>query len=231
MRNFFSLCLLTLFIVLPLSSFRSFDEVSDKHLAKVEVKAPVKQEIVTDFISVKATYYNPSFAQCDSTPLVTASGAIIDTTRTTELRWCAISFNLHKRYGGPLDFGDVVEIEGFQGKHKIKGRYIVQDLMNPMWKNKVDILKANGETGITYDSVKLRHKKIKGYKEKVSADAKRKARQVERQILNESIQRFMSKIPFIGTDVLRNENYARVRPEIPLNDKVSPDDSPQKINI
>lgn len=204
MKSFLILCTLTVFMAIPLSSFRAIDFDQGNSNIQEKVKADV-----TDYIFVKASYYNPTFAQCDSTPLITASGAEIDTINTTALHWCAISYNLHKRYGGFLEFGDVVYLEGFQGKKKIKGRYIVNDLMNPKWTDKVDILKGSGENSVTFDSVKLKHPKIKTFKKNMSDKAEYTAKSLKRQGLYHSINKMLSKIPFIGSqaDVLKNENF------------------------
>lgn len=94
------------------------------------------KEIVYD---IAVSIYHPVAAQCDSRPLETASGDWIDTTRTTELRWVAISRNLHKRWGGEFRFGDTITITG-TGNPKTDGDYVVKDIMNKMYTDKVDIL-------------------------------------------------------------------------------------------
>ncbi len=210
MKKFLSLFLLLLF--LPIVGFQSV-EIKPK---KVETVITA-HEVTPDFVLVKASYYNAVTSQCDETPLVTASGAVIDTVNATELKWCAISYNLHRRYGGQLEFGDVVQLEGYQGKHKIKGKYIVQDLMNPKWQNKIDILRTEGDRGVNYDSVKLKHKKIREgnlkrqanrleRKQEFKAQAKKLERKVERQIIHNTFQKLLSRIPFIGTNNYQADN-------------------------
>ncbi len=209
MKNFLCLCFLLFFTVLPLTSFRTAEDdftniknsivTADEFVDNLTNLVDVNLDEVTDFIMVKASYYNPVMSQCDSTPLITASGDLIDTTRTTALRWCAISYNLHTRYGGFLNFGDVVEIEGVQGNKRIKGKYIVHDLMNPKWTNKVDILRGTGEKSVTYDSVKLKNPKVKKFKSDVAHQTKTTANSIRRQAMYHTINKFFSKIPFIGS--------------------------------
>lgn len=207
MKNFLCLCFFALFTTLPLTGFRTAEIDSDKEGSMLSQDNATME--VTDFIMVKASYYNPVISQCDSTPLITASGATIDTLRTTELHWCAISYNLHKRYGGFLQFGDVIEIEGYQGKKKIKGKYIVHDLMNPAWTNKIDILRGTGERSITFDSVKLKHPKIKQFKTQMAEKIKYTANAIKRQALYQSINKMLFKIPYVGSnaDVLKHDNF------------------------
>lgn len=204
MKKFLTVCLLTLFVSLPLTSFRMADnlEPSTKiELLDANAVSGSMVELARDFsdeLTVKATYYNAVISQCDSTPLVTASGAVIDTTRTTELRWCAISRDLHKRYGGPLDFGDVIEIEAWQGKYKIKGKYVVQDLMNKRWSNRIDILMSENDRGITYDSAKIKHKKFRKHNQKIAEGIRAKEKTLRRQVLRHGLQKIMGKVPYVG---------------------------------
>lgn len=89
-------------------------------------------------LSIVVSVYQPVAEQCNIDPITTASGMTIDTTKdVTNLRWCAISRNLHKRYGGKYEFGDTIRLRGVG---KFNGYFIVQDLMNKRFKNKVDIL-------------------------------------------------------------------------------------------
>ncbi len=198
-----NLCLLALFIVIPLAAFNSADQSGlSPH------KANLAQSIEKDFadiIDVKVTYYNPVASQCDKTPLITASGAKIDIKKTTDLHWCAISRNLHKRYGGPFSFGDVIEIKSPHNK-KI-GKYVVQDLMNPRFKNRIDILRGTGEGGMTYNKAKVKHPKLKNYNRNL---AKKKDKlKLNRQVARGTIQKFIARSRYFssGADLIRQEKY------------------------
>lgn len=165
MKKIVHLCLMTLFVTLPLTGFRSVSTASvsfEKSRIQTENK-------FTDFINVGVTYYNPVVSQCDSDPLVTASMAKIDTSRITQLKWCAISFDLHKRFGGPLSFGDTVilEYEGKKGQI-IQAKYVVNDLMNRSLKSRVDILCAVGDKGLPRENMKLKHPKVIEHKTKIA---------------------------------------------------------------
>lgn len=74
-----------------------------------EVDIPVRPkpsfEIVPDTLYPdRVTTYQATIEQCDSTPFSTASGAKINPDYYQ--KWCAVSRDLHSRWGGPLDFGD-----------------------------------------------------------------------------------------------------------------------------
>lgn len=224
-----SLTLLLILISLPITGFNFKTASADVTVQKKEIVKPVlvKKEIekkkFDEFLTVKATYYNATFGQCDSTPTITASGDIIDTARATELHWCAISWDLHQRYGGPLKFGDVIEITGTYGKYKINGKYIVKDLMadTTVWTMKIDILRHPKDKGRTFDSIKIKNKKFKEFKRQKAKEAKNKAIQVKKSMLRDKLFKLSSKIPFIGSDILIHEHFANKTP-IELK-KVSPE--------
>ena len=57
------------------------------------------------------------------------------------------------RWGGPLNYGDWIVIEG-AGKNS--GVYQVRDTMNPKWTKRVDILKTPGTKQFKYtDNITL----------------------------------------------------------------------------
>ena len=89
---------------------------------------------------VTVTTYNPTRAQCDDTPNITADGTKINPRKATQYRYIALSRDLLDRWGGPFDYGDYVVIEG---TGKWDGIYQVRDTMNPKWTNRVDILTTN----------------------------------------------------------------------------------------
>ena len=99
---------------------------------------------------VTVTTYNPTRAQTDSTPNITADGTRIKPWKATEYRYVALSRDLLSRWGGPFDYGDYVIIEG-TGKYD--GIYQVRDTMNRKWTNRVDILTTNSM--FKYDNITL----------------------------------------------------------------------------
>lgn len=214
--------LVLMMLTIPMTGFRTAEVASENSIG-ISQEVIVKQISVSeiefnDEIFVTSTIYHAVEAQCDSTPTITASGAIIDTARATELQWCAISWDLHQRYGGPLKFGDVIEVKGTYGKNKINGKYIVQDLMSPKWTQRVDILRHPKDGGQRFDSVKIKHKKFKEYKKQKFIEAKKKGERIQRQVLIDKFQKLASKIPFIGTDVLSPENYSSKKIELSPQD-------------
>ena len=101
-----------------------------------------KLENGTNVISFKVTVttYNPTKAQCDNTPNITADGTKIKTWKASSYRYVALSRDLLSRWGGPFEYGDYIIIEGTGDRD---GVYQVRDTMNPKWTNRVDILTTN----------------------------------------------------------------------------------------
>ena len=89
---------------------------------------------------VTVTTYNPTRAQCDDTPNITADGTRFHTWKASSYRYVALSRDLLSRWGGPFDYGDYIVIEGTGDRD---GVYQVRDTMNPKWTNRVDILTTN----------------------------------------------------------------------------------------
>jgi len=109
-----------------------------------------KLENGTNIISYKVTVttYNPTKAQCDNTPNITADGTKFKTWKATQYRYVALSRDLLSRWGGPFEYGDYIIIEGTDDRD---GVYQVRDTMNPKWTNRVDILTTNSR--FRYDGV------------------------------------------------------------------------------
>lgn len=90
---------------------------------------------------VTVTMYNAEESQTDNTPLITADNTFLG-HRIDTLKYIAISRDLHKRYGGPFNFGDKVLL--LNSGHKI-GIYMIKDIMNKRYKRYIDILEPSGE--------------------------------------------------------------------------------------
>ena len=113
----------------------------DESMVKIEAGL-IKPDIVT------ATMYQPLRGQTDKTPLITASGFKINAKYPEKHRIIAVSWDLKRKY----KFGSKVIITG-AGKHD--GIYVVRDLMNKRWRNKIDILISPKQKAITIKNVKL----------------------------------------------------------------------------
>ena len=99
---------------------------------------------------VTLTTYTPTAEECDSTPLVTASGFKINEKNPKRHRIIAVSRDLKRKY----KFGTKLRIKG-AGKYD--GTYVVRDVMNKRYTKRIDIL-----VGKKDKQTKL--KKIKVYK-------------------------------------------------------------------
>ena len=108
------------------------------------------------FGKVEGTMYNAVIEQCEGNPLQTASGdwICLDSLKSADKRWIAISRDMHKRYGGEFEFGQVVTIES---KYEyLNGEWIIKDLMNERFTKRIDFLQCK-ETGFygKWDNLKL----------------------------------------------------------------------------
>ena len=101
---------------------------------------------------VTVTMYHPVPGQTDDTPNQTADGTIIDPSKASNYRYVAVSRDLLTRWGGPLDYGDYIVIEG-AGKNS--GVYQIRDTMNPKWTRRVDILMTPGSKQFKYTNIML----------------------------------------------------------------------------
>jgi len=102
---------------------------------------------------VTLTMYHPTKHQTDSTPNITADGTKINIWKASNYRYVAVSRDLLSRWGGPLNYGDWIVIEG-AGKNS--GVYQIRDTMNAKWVKRVDILKTPGTRQFKYtDNITL----------------------------------------------------------------------------
>jgi len=144
------------------SDAHEMNDVKFETKVTITKKVPIYEYQII-YKNVVGTVYHAVPEQTDSTPLITADGSRIDTTRVNELRWIAVSRDLinlkTKRYNftGKLNFKDTVWIDydkkavlEFAKKHKlsekktgemiakyekIKGYWIVKDTMGDYyWK-------------------------------------------------------------------------------------------------
>ena len=128
------------FVVLFLpNEFKDEEERIEEYISSV---AP--SEVVT------ITTYTPSVEECDSTPLITASGFKINERNPRRHRIVAVSRDLKRKY----KFGTKLRIKG-AGKYD--GTYTVRDVMNKRFTKRIDILigKKDKQTKV---------KKVKVYK-------------------------------------------------------------------
>jgi 3D (Asp-Asp-Asp) domain-containing protein len=115
-------------------------EMMEREIEK-EIKG-VEPDIVT------VTTYTPSVEECDSTPLVTASGFKINPNHPKKHRIIAVSRDLKRKY----KFGKKVRITGI-GKYS--GTYTVRDVMNKRYRKRVDILIGTKDKQTKFKKAKL----------------------------------------------------------------------------
>lgn len=126
------------FIVLFLpSELKTEEERIDEYVAKAE-----PSEIVT------VTTYTPSVEECDSTPLITASGFKISERNPKRHRIVAVSRDLKRKY----KFGTKIRIKG-AGKYD--GTYTIRDVMNPRFRKRIDILVSKRDKQTKVRKVKV----------------------------------------------------------------------------
>ena len=126
------------FIVLFLpSELKTEEERIDEYVNSV---AP--SEVVT------VTTYTPSVEECDSTPLITASGFKISERNPKRHRIVAVSRDLKRKY----KFGTKIRIKG-AGKYD--GTYTIRDVMNPRFRKRIDILVSKRDKQTKVKKVKV----------------------------------------------------------------------------
>ncbi|WP_206683973.1 RlpA-like double-psi beta-barrel domain-containing protein [Rufibacter sediminis] len=117
-------------------------------------KAPVEEAENTLHIKVDASVYYPVPEQTDEDPFITADGSKINEKNPRQHRWLALSRNLLTRWGGKIEYGDSVKVEGISPR--LDGVYVVRDAMHRRIKNRVDILVGPDDKIMGYwEDVKL----------------------------------------------------------------------------
>ncbi len=99
--------------------------IFDNHYQDSIVKIFVIKEKTQFSITIDTvTVYNAVESQCDSNPLETADGSIIDLNNHPK-NWIAVSRDLLKKNGGNLEFGDTVILVARD--KRMCGRFIVRE--------------------------------------------------------------------------------------------------------
>jgi 3D (Asp-Asp-Asp) domain-containing protein len=107
-------------------------------------------------IKVAASVYFPVESQTDDTPLITADGSHIKKKKPSKHRWVAVSRNLLSRWGGPINYGDTLQVKGIS--EKLDGHYVVRDTMKKQIRNRIDILVGSEENIMGFwENVKIYH--------------------------------------------------------------------------
>ena len=106
----------------------------------------------TEGMNVTVTMYQPVSYQTDSTPNILADGTRIRTQSASDYKFIAVSRNLLKRWGGWLDYGDFLLLQGTDSKD---GVYQVRDTMHPRWVNRIDILESINVKPYKFDKAKI----------------------------------------------------------------------------
>ncbi len=97
---------------------------------------------------VTVTMYHPVPNQTDATPYITASGFQLNRKNPKKHRIIAISRDLRKK----LNFGDTVILQGIG---KWDGEYVVHDVMNKRFRNRIDILINPNDDATMFKEAKL----------------------------------------------------------------------------
>ena len=118
-------------------------------MSETQIQAALQERNIIVTLDFETTY-TPTFEECDSTPLITASGFKINEGNPRRHRIIAVSRDLKRKY----KFGTKLRIKG-AGKYD--GTYTVRDVMNKRYTKRIDIL-----VGKRDKQTKL--KKVKVYK-------------------------------------------------------------------
>ncbi len=113
-----------------------------------KLKRDIKELKRTTIGTVTVTMYHPVPKQTDSSPYITASGFRLNRKNPKKDRIIAISRDLKEK----LDFGDTVILKGIG---KWDGEYVVHDVMNKRFKNRIDILINPNDEATMFKEAKL----------------------------------------------------------------------------
>lgn len=116
----------------------------------VSALSRVRWELISS--STVATVYNAVPAQCNSQPLVTASGFHLEKEKIPSYRIIAMERTMMNQYG--LSYGDVVKVEG-AGEYD--GLWQIHDTMNRRFagKHKIDFLVPENIRHGKWDNVRV----------------------------------------------------------------------------
>lgn len=99
---------------------------------------------------VTATVYHAVEGQCDASPLVTASGAKIESAESAyDHRYLAVSRDLLDVF----PYGTMVEVSGCG---ELDGRWVVADTMNRRYKGYIDLLINPDMKGGKWEGVRIK---------------------------------------------------------------------------
>ena len=112
------------------------------------LKRDIEELKRTTIGKVTVTMYQPETRQTDSSPYVTASGFKLDKKNPKKDRIIAVSRDLLDK----LKFGDKVILEGIGDW---SGEYVVHDVMNKRFRNRIDILINPGDEATMFKEAKL----------------------------------------------------------------------------
>lgn len=96
---------------------------------------------------VVTTIYHAVESQTDATPHILADGTRIDTLKAGSYRYCALSRDMLKRWGGPFDYGDEIVL---LNAGEFSGKWVIHDTMNQRFTNRIDLLVDQNITNIRY---------------------------------------------------------------------------------
>ena len=122
----------------------SFYSLRPNHITRAIV---MQYPFVLESVNVVSlSTYRADTAETDSTPLVTASGFKLDSLNPKKHRVIAISRDLKALFS----FGDKVKLTN---AGKFDGIWIIHDVMNKRYRNKIDILINHGDRQMSLKGV------------------------------------------------------------------------------
>lgn len=149
MKHLFTVLVL---ICLVLISLPVQNETIDYEITREDIISQFHEKIFVR--SVHVTMYHPVEEQTDSTPDIVADGTKFNISSASELKWIAVSRDLHERWGGDLQFGDIVYLSIPDSPSK-SGFYLVKDTMNKRWSSRIDILESPGSPLFRFTNASL----------------------------------------------------------------------------
>ena len=107
-----------------------------------KVVAAIPPKVLPSY-QVTATVYSAETRQTDSDPRITADNSRISRHHSSKHRWMALSRDMLKNWGGKVEFGDSVRVQGISAE--LDGTYIIHDTMNRRMHRTIDLLVGRNE--------------------------------------------------------------------------------------
>lgn len=129
-----------------LMKIESYEEVKPLPISKYEIV----------YSNIIGTVYHPTKEQTDNTPFITATNDNFEHLDINNIRWCALSRdlidreythdNIKYKWNGKIKLNDTIYVSS--KCDEINGWWVVKDVMNKRYTNRIDFLQDPTNSGL-----------------------------------------------------------------------------------